>query len=242
VTQLKPGESQLPLAEQNHQPLGCFEWAVRGCFQALVDDRKRDVCHSRGYASAGISVAALHLYTDHRNLVYIFNMNATNGTMARYRADELQRCAMSLMSFKYMTQHVPGEVNVRGGLLIRWGAGQKLETNSEAVRVACLAVVQRVSPLEDPEFMWPSEADICAAQDTARAAGQNMADAQLEDERHLLVTRTGKVYIKDDAVDRQQRLCVVAHAGASGHRGARTTQQLLRPCFTGIAWRPTSPS
>ncbi|GMF39969.1 unnamed protein product [Phytophthora fragariaefolia] len=115
------------------------------------------------------------LYTDHRNLVYIFNPYATDGTMARYQADKLQRWALSLMSFQY---HVPGDVNVWGDLLSRWGAGQVREDEHEATRVARLAVVERVSPLEDPEFVWPSETEIKAVQDAARKAAQGLEGAQ----------------------------------------------------------------
>ncbi|GMF43082.1 unnamed protein product [Phytophthora fragariaefolia] len=118
--------------------------------------------------------AGFRLYTDHRNLVYIFNPYATDGAMARYRADKLQRWALSLMSFKYVIEHVPGEEDVWGDLLSRLGAGQALEAHNEAVRVARLAVVQRVSPLEEPEFVWPSESEIHASQEAARASGQIM--------------------------------------------------------------------
>ncbi|KAE8877505.1 hypothetical protein PF003_g38398 [Phytophthora fragariae] len=135
------------------------------------------------------------------------------------------------MSFKYVIEHVPGEENGLGDLLSRWGAGQVLEAHHGAVRVARLAVVQRVSPLEEPEFVWPSESEIRASQEAARASGQIMTGTQLDDERHLLVTRTGQVYIPDDAADLQQRLCVVAHAGVSGHRGGRATQQALEAVF-----------
>lgn len=43
--------------------------------------------------------------------------------MARHQADKLQRWALSLLSFQYVIEHVPGEANVWGDLLSRWGAG-----------------------------------------------------------------------------------------------------------------------
>jgi hypothetical protein len=56
-------------------------------------------------------------------------------------------------------EHVPGETNVWGDLLSRWGAGP-VTTPSETARMARLAVVGRVSPLQDEEFVWPNETEI----------------------------------------------------------------------------------
>ncbi|KAE9051957.1 hypothetical protein PR001_g948 [Phytophthora rubi] len=135
------------------------------------------------------------------------------------------------MSFQYIIEHVPGDVNVWGDLLSRWGAGQVREDEHEATRVARLAVVERVSPLEDPEFVWPSETEIKAVQDAAREAAQDLEGAQQTGERELMVMPSGQVWIPADAEDLRQRLCVIAHAGASGHRGAQTTQRALESVF-----------
>lgn len=45
------------------------------------------------------------------------------------------------------------------------------------------------------------------------------------------MTSAGQVWIPSEAGELQQRLCVVAHAGASGHRGAATTLKSLESCF-----------
>ncbi|EGZ09876.1 hypothetical protein PHYSODRAFT_521442 [Phytophthora sojae] len=42
------------------------------------------------------------------------------------------------------------------------------------------------------------------------------------------------MWIPDDAVELKLRLCVVAHAGAAGHRGAKATAKALEDLFS---WR-----
>jgi hypothetical protein len=79
--------------------------------------------------------------------------------MARYLADKLQLWALSLMSFRYTIEHVPGDENAWGDLLSRWGAEPVLHDERTALRVARLAVVERVSPLEELNFVWPSTAE-----------------------------------------------------------------------------------
>jgi len=53
---------------------------------------------------------------------------------------------------------------------------------------------------------------------------------QLDEERGILLIE-GKVWIPTTATDLQLRLCVVAHAGASGHRGVKTTLRALTNVF-----------
>ncbi|KAE9213171.1 hypothetical protein PF004_g15421 [Phytophthora fragariae] len=235
VTQIDPSELQLALEKQNHRPLafrsGRFagasgRWAIieKEAFAIVESTRRLEylLLRPRGF----------HLYTDHRNLVYMFDPYGSDGTMARYRADKLQRWALSLMSLKYVIEHVPGEVNTWGDMLSRWGAGPVLPAESSARRVARLAVVDRVTPLQEAEFVWPSEGEIRTLhqdpqyQEQARAAGVNW-----DDERALLLSPTGQVWIPPDATELQQRLCVIAHAGASGHRGAQTTAATLSEVF-----------
>ncbi|KAE8980660.1 hypothetical protein PR001_g23652 [Phytophthora rubi] len=234
VTQLPAGEAQRPLAQQDHRPLAFLSGRFVGAesrWSTIEKEAYAIVEATRRLEYLLLRPRGFRLYTDHRNLVYIFNPYATDGTMARYQADKLQRWALSLMSFQYIIEHVPGEVNVWGDLLSRWGAGQVREDEHEATRVARLAVVERVSPLEDPEFVWPSEAEIKAVQDAAREAGQDLEEAQQTCERELMVMSSGQVWIPADAEDLRQRLCVIAYAGASGHRGAQTTQRALESVF-----------
>ncbi|GMF23132.1 unnamed protein product [Phytophthora fragariaefolia] len=141
---------------------------------------------------------------------------------------------MSLLAFRYVIEHVPGEANAWGDLLSRWGAGSALKQERTSRRVARLAVVQRVSPLEDPEFVWPAETEIRVLQQVARDDNSDLQGAQWSEQRQLLLTAAGQVWIPGDATDMQQRLCVVAHPGVSGHRGSRATTQALEAV---LCWR-----
>ena len=59
------------------------------------------------------------LFTDYRNLVYIFNTRGQSPNMAKYQADKLQRWALVMSTFPYTIESVSGEDNVWGNLLIR---------------------------------------------------------------------------------------------------------------------------
>ncbi|KAE8886173.1 hypothetical protein PF003_g29779 [Phytophthora fragariae] len=155
------------------------------------------------------------------------------GTMARYQADNHQRWSISLMAFRYVIEHVPGDQNVWGDLLSRWGASGVGVADRESVRIARLAVVERVSPLQDPDFQLPSEAEIRSLRQDVRARDPSLVPEEVtyDEARQLLIDDGNTVWIPEDATELQQRLCIVAHAGAGGHRGATTTATALASHF-----------
>lgn len=53
---------------------------------------------------------------------FIFDPRSIEHTVARYRADKLQRWSIVLQMFRYTVNHVSGEENVWRDLLSRWGA------------------------------------------------------------------------------------------------------------------------
>uniref|UniRef100_H3GQQ9 Reverse transcriptase/retrotransposon-derived protein RNase H-like domain-containing protein n=1 Tax=Phytophthora ramorum TaxID=164328 RepID=H3GQQ9_PHYRM len=118
----------------------------------------------------------------------------------------------------------------------RWGAGQDQPADRAGVRGARLAVVERVSPLVEPDFVWPTEAQIKELQQHAQDAGADLQGAQWSDERQLMVTPAGQVWIPADSHEIQQRLYVIAHAGASGPRrkgdGQGTVELFVWPTLT----------
>jgi hypothetical protein len=238
LTQLEPEELQLPLAQQAHRPLAFLSGKFAGASSRWATIEKEAfaiVEATRRLEYLLLRPRGFRLYTDHRNLVYIFSPHAVDSAVSRYQADKLQRWSLSLTAFQYVIEHVPGEDNVWGDLLSRWGAGPSI-SDRRATRVARLAVVDRVSPLQEAEFVWPSQDEIKQAQQAAQeSAGGQWPDGVVREEgRDGLATRDGAVWIPESG-DLQQRLCVVAHAGASGHRGARTTAKALREHF----WWPS---
>ena len=52
------------------------------------------------------------LFTDHKNLRYIFNPDSVISKVPKYTAGKLQRWSLLLMGYDYMIVHLPGEQNV----------------------------------------------------------------------------------------------------------------------------------
>ena len=101
-----------------------------------------------------------------------------------------------------------------------------------------IAAVTDVSPLARDDFIWPSSEEIAAIQHAVVAAMplEQQPDIWMDDKRKLYVQK-GRIWIPDSAGELQLRLCIVALAGAQGHRGVATTLQQLteRYVWTGMA-------
>ena len=168
-----------------------------------------------------------HLFTDHRNLKFIFDPDSVDTKIARYKADKLQRWAMVLQTSRYVIEYVSGDENVWVGMLSRWGSpNQNTKQNTSKWNV--LAVEQKVSPLEDTAFEWPSMDEIKVVQSASQERSRSEYPKLTTDkERGVLVDTDNRIWIPDSAVTIQQRLCIVANAGCAGHRGVATTFQIL---------------
>ncbi|GMF60887.1 unnamed protein product [Phytophthora fragariaefolia] len=138
-----------------------------------------------------------HLFTDHRNLVYIFNPNATDGSMQRYQADKLQRWAMAMTSYRYVIEHIRGDDNAWADMLSRWGnpQGNKIEAASSVKQIA---VVPQLSPLEYEAFEWPTLDGIRSAQQQQQTRPEGISWSE---ERACFVADGGRVWIPHENCD-----------------------------------------
>jgi len=225
VTQVCPGELSKPREDQEHEPLaflsGSFKdassrWPIveKEAF-AIVETCKRMeylLLRERGF----------HLFTDHRNLQYIFDPHSVVGNVARYQADKLQRWSMVLRMFRYEIEFISGEENVWGDLLSRWGSRPPEAKISKVYRLVSTA------PLQDEDFSWPTFQEIAQVQDKYQASETSL---ERDPVNQCLVNEAGKVWIPSEAVDLKHRLCVLAHAGLAGHRGINTTVKVLQGVF-----------
>ncbi|KAE9054731.1 hypothetical protein PF005_g33085 [Phytophthora fragariae] len=85
VTQLSPEEIQLPLDQQHHRPLAFLSGRFAGASSrwATIEKEAFAIVEStRRLEYLLLRPRGFHLYTDHRNLVYIFNPYGVDSTMA----------------------------------------------------------------------------------------------------------------------------------------------------------------
>ncbi|KAH9150223.1 hypothetical protein AeRB84_006900, partial [Aphanomyces euteiches] len=176
-----------------------------------------------------IRPAGFRLFTDHKNIHYIFNPAGQSPNMARYQAHKLERWALVLSSFPHTIECLPGEDNVWGDLLSRWGASIQAPAPTAAVR-QLLAVV---SPLQQADFDWPTTATIVKTQRSAIEGGENPPpDVTWNEDKNPHLDKEDRIWIPPTATDLQQRICIIGHQGAAGHRRIEATTKAVSDVFT----------
>ncbi|ETV86426.1 hypothetical protein H257_01623 [Aphanomyces astaci] len=137
-----------------------------------------------------------NLYTDHRNLKYIFSPTSVVASVPKYTAQKLERWALLLMGYSNVIHDIPSIGAISQQPLL-------------------------ISPLRDEKFVWPTFVSIAEAQVVAPDDVLSRMTKSL-DAVHLVVLASGQAWplrLVDDviwvpvtAAELQLRLCVCAHA------------------------------
>lgn len=160
------------------------------------------------------------LYTDHNNLIFLFDPISVFPDMSQSSLRKVLRWAVKLSIYRYTCYHMKGEENVWADLLTRWSAART--TVRRLVRIPELSS----SCLDD--FEWPTPSVLASAQEEHKAS--RPADLNLQD--GLWTFKDNTIWIPDAASDLQLRLCIIAHTGPAGHRGCTATESVIRSKFT----------
>ncbi|KAF0709695.1 hypothetical protein AaE_012802, partial [Aphanomyces astaci] len=168
ATQVPFEDLPLPLEEQCHQPLA-FSAVPYWRKRAMAKRGEGSVCRCEKLQAAGLhSHPPSWLPPFHRPQEPAVHFQSCRPVpnMARYQAHKLERWVLLLSSFPYTIECLPGEDNVWGNLLSRWGAAQA-QVPTKSVR----RLLAMVSPLQQPDFDWPSPAGIVKTQQVAVKRG-----------------------------------------------------------------------
>ena len=159
------------------------------------------------------------LYTDHNNLIFLFDPLSVVPDMSQTTLRKVLRWAVRLSLYQYTCFHITGEDNVWADLLTRW--------SNAAPTVRRLIHIPELPSACDDDFQWPQPSEIATTQaesSTSRPAGLTSSDG-------LWKYPDDTIWIPDAASDLQLRLCIIAHTGAAGHRGRDATERALKSVF-----------
>lgn len=232
LTQVKKEERQLPLEDQRHEPLGF----VSGSFKkasfswATVEKEAFAVLESLIRFEHLVGGREVSIYTDHTNLVYIFDPYGQNPGIARHTASKLTRWAVKLSSFRYVIEAIPGEKNHMADLMTRWA----VQPRTGVARLARI-VMAPIFPQTSEETDWPDLDALRLSQQNA--LGTRPSECKI-DSRGVSRFSSGAIWIPDSDRCMQLRLLIAAHTGIGGHRGASTT---LRGMSEFVQWSSMEP-
>ncbi|POM60306.1 hypothetical protein PHPALM_30853 [Phytophthora palmivora] len=240
VTQVANFEPKKPATEQQHRLLHCMSGSFTGSQLHWTVTEKEALpiviaCEKLDYLL--LRPKAFRMYCDHRNLIHMF---APHQSIKKHVKGKLLRWSMKLMNFRYVVEHVPGPENVWADMISRWAGHITPPTVVKRLKVArtrqpiahsspadapISPVRLPLRPLDDEHFEWPSLEEISALQSnfTPPIRSERTSDG--------IFTVDGRIWVPSEATELIQRLCIVVHCGAQGHRGLHAMLTHLRRLF-----------
>ncbi|OWZ01011.1 hypothetical protein PHMEG_00027680, partial [Phytophthora megakarya] len=235
VTQVASFDPKIPATEQQHRLLHCMSGTFTGsqCNWTVIEKEALPIviaCDKLDYLL--LRPKPFRMYCDHRNLIHVF---APHESVKKHIKGKLFRWSMKLMNFRYVVEYVPGPDNVWADMISRWAGNHPPAATLKRLKVvgSCDAnpatpptiPVPNLRPLDDANFIWPTFEEFISTQ-----AGATKP-VEAERETDSLVTVDGRVWVPSEAKDLLQRLCIISHCGAQGHRGQQTMCTHLRRLF-----------
>jgi hypothetical protein len=236
VTQIHEEQLDLPMEEQDHQPLAFLSGEFKGAQLRWTVPEKEDFAIVHTVTKVDyllLSHDEFSILSDHLNLTYIYNPLSADPSLARHVVHKLQRWALKMSVFSYRMEHVMGELNYWTDLMTRWGVRWVAGCESKAHgKMDSLFAQPYISPPDYDTVEFPSKKEIQLVQKSAvdeyercqqdnAMAGQEEPPQQVDDGGMRMINNA--LWIPERAVELQLRLCVEAHCRSAGHRAYEAT-------------------
>ena len=229
LTQVPKNQRNLEIQDQQHEPM-CF---LSGAFKG--SSINWSVAEKEGFAIVEamcridylVMGREVSIYTDHANLVHMYDPLGRNPGMPRHTASKLMRWAIKLSAFRYVVEHLPGDRNVWADMLTRWAVSpRKLISSSRTAKIKTLMMAP-INPGLDPSMDWPSHKDIIESQKSTK----EKPPASFKKTEKGWIDASGVNWIQSNDELLKLRIILAAHAGAGGHRGRQPTIATIKPHF-----------
>lgn len=229
LTQVPREDRRKAIDKQMHEPLCFLSGAFKGSSQNWSVPEKEGfaVVESLCRMDYLISGHIVTIFTDHANLVYLFDPYGRNPGVSRHTASKLMRWAIKLSAFRYVIEHLPGEENVWADMLTRWAVQDPTSKKAHHAKRLKALIVSPISPGLDARLDWPKRQDIILSQRNSAAKPKERFRVQ----NGCLMDNRDVVWICPRDRELQLRILVAAHCGMAGHRGWRATHSAISAHF-----------
>ena len=156
------------------------------------------------------------MFTDHVNLLTMYDPHGTSESMPRYAVNKLMRWAIRLSAFNYIIEHIPGELNFWADMLSRWANREHTKVQATKIRVQTI-MLEPISPSLFEQCEWPEPAELIRNQ-PSKSPGLSW---KLQNE--VWTNEKGEIFIPHRNESLKQRIMIAAHAGMAAHKSSEAT-------------------
>jgi hypothetical protein len=252
LTQVENWQEGVEVEKQKHLPIATLSGKFNASQLNWSTIEKEgypiiEACNSWEYY---LLSEGFRLYTDHANIMHLFNPDQVEPPLKRASMDKIHRWLLTLSHFHLISlEHLPGERNIWADLLSRWGQPEYHTPITESTplnaKVSKLAQKRKKHPkykkmlgeLSKPSFEFPTKEFIEVSQnfhydneynETFKPDGELLEGVT---EVKQIIYYKEKLWIPSADLELQSRILVVAHCGECGHTGIDTTLSRIEKYF-----------
>ena len=229
LTQVPKHERNKAIEEQQHEPLCFLSGAFKGSSKNWSVPEKEGFAIVESMCRVDYLVMGreVSIYTDHANLVQLYDPYGKHPSIPRHTASKLMRWAIKLSAFRYVVEHLPGQRNVWADMLTRWAVYPKSSVAIDKAGRLKSLMVSPINPGLNPELDWPSREEILVSQENYSQSVPSSYRQTCEG----WVNEDGATWIPDNDNLLKLRILIAAHTGHGGHRSGRVTHASIKPHF-----------
>jgi hypothetical protein len=204
------------VSDQEHEPLAFFSGSFTGSSLnwSIIEKEAYPIIHALDKARHLLQRSeGFQLFTDHRNLKYIFDGDKN---LNKNVSDRLARWQNRLTSFRYTINHITGENNVWADLLSRWG--------SEKLSITPMMKIVETSL----DIEWPTEEEIRTQQGKITQDEVDRYSLVLCEDglyRRKILNEPDTIFVPDGYL--ATRIMIIGHSGSGGHRGYNSFKKVV---------------
>jgi hypothetical protein len=236
ITQVQEWDDSKTPTNQAHELLVCMSGTFHGAELnwSVIEKEAYPIvqaCTHLDYLL--LRPGGFRMFCDHRNLIHIF---APGKEIKKHVRGKLLRWANRLMEYNYVIEHIEGPNNVWADMVSRWANRPKAKLNKFTYRkhahkkrksqARSTINVALLRPLDSESFIWPTLEEIKQAQESK--VNLRPTTAECTDDIWYI---DGRIWIPPDLHDLIQRLLIISHCGAQGHRGIQVMKTQLSKMF-----------
>ena len=231
VTQCDKTELAKDHEEQKHSPMGFLGSEFKGSELNWSTIEKEgfaifSVFKKMDYLLMGSDET--HVYTDHRNLLFVFHPTAIEPGLGRHVVSKLQRWALFLSQFSYHINHVSGAKNVMADMMTRWYKGYRGKRDPAMARRVVASNEKSRGNEDGDSSLWPTPSEIRESQ-LRHSAEERPKNGSVIDNVYRV---NGRLWIPSADHELQIRILTLSHCGQGGHRGADATESAVKEAYT----------
>lgn len=224
ITQTKEQQLNKKVGEQQHEPMAFLGGRFTGAQKNWTTYEKEAYAIVQTFDRLDYlfwGTTRTHIFTDHKNLLYVFAPLALRPNSPRHVLSKVHRWAIHLSRFEFFINHIEGSNNIFADILTRWSKGYRTTTAKTSMVAALYKDIAPTS--EDLTAVWINEIKL------HQARHHSPAETEIDDDG--IHKYNQRIWVPSGANDLKLRIAVEAHCGERGHRAYDVTLEVIQRTY-----------